>query len=107
MKAGLAVLLITVSSPVAFAQRGAATRANTSTPGPPHDPHDLSGIWLSAGGGGGAGTVTQWRKESPPAMTDEGTARMKANIPAKGPRGIVPAKANDPIGDANPPGLLR
>jgi len=32
---------------------------------------------------------------------------MKANQPALGPRAIVPAKANDPLGDANPPGLLR
>jgi len=40
-------------------------------------------------------------------MTTEGLAKMKANQPALGPRAIVPAKANDPLGDANPPGLLR
>src|SRR3954463_8099063 len=99
MKTRIAVLLLLVTSSTAFAQRGAATRANTSTPGPAHDPHDLSGVWLSAGGGGGAGAASQWRKESLPPITAEGATRMKANIPAKGPRGVVPAKANDPIGE--------
>jgi len=106
MKTAIAVIVLLVTSSTAFAQRGAASRANASAPGPPHDPHDLSGIWLSAGGGGG-GTFTQWKKDTPPTLTLEGMAKMKANIPAKGPRGVVPAKANDPIGDANPPGLLR
>jgi len=77
-------------------------------PAPPHDPHDLSGVWLLAGNGGGRGSaaVNQWSTQPPP-MTPEGLAKMKANQPALGPRAIVPAKANDPLGDANPPGLLR
>jgi hypothetical protein len=39
-------------------------------------------------------------------MTAEGLAKMKANQPALGPRAIVRAKANDPIGDENPQVLL-
>src|SRR5204862_2265980 len=62
----------------------------------------------SPGNGGGRGTdaVSRWTSELP-HMTAEGLAKMKANQPALGPRAIVPAKANDPLGDANPPGLLR
>lgn len=101
------VFAILVCSTAVFAQRGQRAGGNAAVPGPPHDPHDLSGIWLSQGGGGGGGTLTQWKKEAPPSLTPDGLARMKANIPAKGPKGVVPARANDPIGDANPPGLLR
>src|SRR5688572_28483184 len=101
------VSIVMVFSSVAFAQggqRGGGGRA--STPAPPHDPHDLNGIWLSAGGGGGGGTLTQWSKEASP-LTAQGQAAWNANKPPKGPRAIVPALANDPLGDANPPGLLR
>lgn len=101
------VFAILVCWTTAFAQRGQRAGGNAAVPGPPHDPHDLSGIWLSQGGGGGGGTLTQWKKEAPPSLTPDGLATMKANIPAKGPKGVVPARANDPIGDANPPGLLR
>ena len=89
-------------------QRGASGRGNNAVPSPPHDPHDLSGVWQISGNGGGRGNtaVSQWVRELPP-MTPEGLAKMKANHPALGPRAIVPAKANDPLGDANPPGLLR
>lgn len=89
-------------------QRGAGGRGNNAVPSPPHDPHDLSGVWQISGNGGGRGNtaVSQWVRELPP-MTPEGLAKMKANHPALGPRAIVPAKANDPLGDANPPGLLR
>src|SRR4029077_9998253 len=33
------------------AQRGGAGRGNAASPGAPHDPHDLTGIWLQRGGG--------------------------------------------------------
>jgi hypothetical protein len=97
---------VLVFSSVALAQggqRGAAPAA--AAPAPPHDPRDLSGIWLSEGGGRG-GTLTQWSPTAAP-LTPEGQAAWNANKPPKGPRAIVPALANDPLGDANPPGLLR
>lgn len=104
----LAMMLFSSVGLAQAGQRGAAARGNAAVPSPPHDPHDLSGIWLISGNGGGRGSaaVSQWRAELP-SMTAEGLAKMQANHPALGPRAIVPAKANDPIGDANPPGLLR
>ena len=68
---------------------------------------DLSGVWLVAPGGGApGGKVTQWMRQDPP-FTPEGLARFNANKPGKGPRQAPPAFGNDPLGDANPPGLLR
>ena len=67
---------------------------------------DLSGVWLVAPGGAQAGKVTQWMGQDPP-FTAEGLARFNANKPGKGPRQAPPAFGNDPLGDANPPGLLR
>jgi len=105
------VLAMMVFSSMQLAQagqrRGVGT-GNAAVPVPPHDPHDLSGVWLLSGNGGGRGStaVNQWSTQAPP-MTPEGLAKMKANQPALGPRAIVPAKANDPLGEANPPGLLR
>lgn len=102
----LAVMFVSPIGLVQAGQRGSAGRSNTAVPGPPHDPHDLSGVWLLSGGGRGTGAASQWISQLPP-LTPEGLAKMEANQPALGPRAIVPAKANDPIGDANPPGLLR
>jgi len=101
-----ALMVLSSMGLVQAGQRGAVGRGNV--PSPPHDPHDLSGVWQISGNGGGRGNtaVSQWVRELPP-MTPEGLAKMKANHPALGPRAIVPAKANDPLGDANPPGLLR
>ena len=65
---------------------------------------DLSGVWL--GGAQRGGKVTQWLQSDPP-FTPEGLARFNANKPGKGPRQAPPAFGNDPISDANPPGLLR
>ena len=68
---------------------------------------DFSGVWLVAPGGGGpGGKVTQWMRQDPP-FTPDGLARFNANKPGKGPRQAPPAFGNDPLGDANPPGLLR
>ncbi|MBI4484749.1 MAG: hypothetical protein HY655_01950 [Acidobacteria bacterium] len=64
---------------------------------------NLSGVWL---GGTPRGKVTQWIQGEPP-FTAEGWARFNANKPGKGPRQVPPAFGNDPLGDANPPGLLR
>jgi hypothetical protein len=88
-------------------------RANAiPPPGPPHDPHDLSGTWMQFGsglGGGGGGrpqTGSEWSTEPLP-LTPAGLAKLNGNHPGKGPRAGVPAKGNDPLSDANVPGLLR
>jgi hypothetical protein len=65
---------------------------------------NLSGVWLGAGQQGGK--FTQWLNADPP-FTPDGLARFNANKPGKGPRQAPPAFGNDPLGDANPPGLLR
>lgn len=71
---------------------------------------DFNGIWSKGGGpGGGASTAknaTQWGGEVP-SYTPEGLARFNSNKPGKGPRQIPPALGNDPLGEANPPGLYR
>lgn len=90
------VLAMMTFSPVALAQRGS----------PPHDPHDLSGVWLQRGGERGGGPMSEWSKEPLP-FTAAGLAKFNANRPGKGPRAVVPATGNDPLSDANVPGLLR
>ena len=71
---------------------------------------NLSGVWLVAPGGtqagAQAGKITQWMRQDPP-FTPDGLARFNANKPGKGPRQAPPAFGNDPLGDANPPGLPR
>ena len=96
---------------VALAQQKAATSS---------DPHDLSGIWGRAAGGGAGGTQvradargmlpdgalnTEWGPSSP--LTPKGLAQVNTNKSGKGPRAVPPAFGNDLLGDANPPGLLR
>lgn len=90
----------------------------------PAKPADFSGVWLMVGGGGDSntgnvakdGTVmgaafktrpqSQWSETTLP-FTGEGLARFEANKPGKGPRTVKPVFGNDPIGEANPPGLYR
>jgi hypothetical protein len=74
-----------------------ATTAWAQTP-------NFSGVWLGPGQQGGK--VTQWLKGDPP-FTPDGLARFNANKPGKGPRQAPPAFGNDPLSDANPPGLAR
>jgi hypothetical protein len=88
---------------------GALAQAQrTVPPSPPHDPRDLSGIWLQRGGGGGndARPHSEWTRDPLP-FTPAGKAAFDARKPGKGPRADLPAKGNDPLGQANVPGLLR
>jgi hypothetical protein len=83
-------------------------------PGPPHDAKDLSGVWAPTGnfGGPGAETLanppvrTMWMN-GPLPLTPACFEAINANKGGKVPRSVAPSKANDPIGDANPPGLVR
>jgi hypothetical protein len=73
------------------------------------DSLDLTGVWSRGGGGAGRGAgklATQWGVDNPP-FTPAGLAQLNANKPGKGPRQIPPALGNDPMGEANPPGLYR
>jgi hypothetical protein len=67
-------------------------------PGPPHNPRDLSGIWL-----GRAATFS----DGVLSFTSAGKAAFDANKPSFGPRAVPPALGNDPLGGANPPGIPR
>jgi hypothetical protein len=68
---------------------------------------NLSGTWQRAGGGrGGGNAVSQWSTGGLP-FTAAGLERLNANKPGKGPRAVMPAFGNDPLGQANPPGLYR
>ena len=96
LAAMLTAVLVTLAAPSALTQqRGRGGPA----PGPPHDPRDLSGIWL--------GRAVQLTNAAPPAFTPAGKAAFDANKPSFGPRAVPPASGNDPLGGANPPGLPR
>jgi hypothetical protein len=71
----------------------------------PASPTDLSGVWFPASDARGF-PQTQWVGAELP-FTAAGRARFDANVPGKGPREVLPAYGNDPIGTANPPGLFR
>lgn len=68
-------------------------------------PADLNGVWLRGSGSQGY-PMSQWSAEVLPFST-KGQAQFDSNIPGKGPRQSMPAFGNDPLGDANPPGLYR
>jgi len=67
---------------------------------------ELTGVYLRAGGGGNDYPMSQWSPEELP-FTAAGRAVFDANVPGKGPRQTLPAFGNDPLGQANPPGLYR
>jgi hypothetical protein len=84
------------------------------------DAHDLNGIWGrgpatpaaanqakpdARGMMSDGGANTEWGPSSP--LTPKGLAAVNGNKSGKGPRQVPPAFANDLLGDANPPGLLR
>ena len=66
----------------------------------------LDGVWVRGGGGGRSGPTTQWSPDAL-AFSPAGQKQLDANKPGKGPRAVVPAFGNDPMGGANPPGLYR
>ena len=66
---------------------------------------DLSGV-LSRNSGTRGYVMSQWYPGELP-FSAAGRAQFDANIPGKGPRQTMPAFGNDPLGDANPPGLYR
>jgi hypothetical protein len=114
-------LVALIHAPSARAQAAQATKTGRAggprtypppPPGPAHDPHDLSGTWMHYGPGFGGGALgrprlgTEWGMEELP-LTPAGLAALNGNHSAKGPRSDVPAKGNDPLSDANVPGLLR
>src|SRR5207237_6120509 len=63
----------------ASGQRGGqrAGRGNAA-PSPPHDPHDLAGVWNLAGG------TDLSLSRTPPPLTPEGQKRFDANKPSYG-----------------------
>jgi hypothetical protein len=120
------LLAATVLSIVVLGQAGQrggrGNAARSAEPSPPHDPHDLNGLWLAQGGGGrgrgnggvevdpkgflkDGGVMTEWGPSSP--LTPAGLKAINGNLSGKGPRGVPPVYANDLLGDANPPGLIR
>ncbi|MBZ5674489.1 MAG: hypothetical protein LAP61_09610 [Acidobacteriia bacterium] len=66
----------------------------------------LDGVWVRGGGAGRGGPTTQWSPDAL-AFTPAGQKQLEANKSGKGPRAVVPAFGNDPMGGANPPGLYR
>jgi hypothetical protein len=67
--------------------------------------HQLTGVWLRAGGGADY-PQSQWSAKPLP-FTPAGQTAFDNNKPGKGPREQPPAFGNDPLGQANPPGLYR
>ena len=66
---------------------------------------ELTGVWLR-GSGSNNYPQSQWSPTELP-FTAAGKAAFDANRPGKGPRQSMPAFGNDPLGQANPPGLYR
>lgn len=66
---------------------------------------ELTGVWLRASGSDSY-PMSQWSPTALP-FTAAGQAAFDANKPGKGPRQQMPAFGNDPLGQANPPGLYR
>jgi hypothetical protein len=65
----------------------------------------LTGVWLRSSSFA-SNPMSQWSPRELP-FTAEGRRSFDANVPGKGPRQKMPALGNDPLGQANPPGLYR
>jgi hypothetical protein len=92
------VAAVAVAAAVGLPRGAAAQRAETGG-------KSLTGVWLPASETRGY-PMSQWSEAELP-FTAEGRKIFDANIPGKGPRQTLPARGNDPIGTANPPGLYR
>ena len=66
---------------------------------------DFGGVWSRDSGTGGF-PQSQWSDTELP-FTPLGRQVFDSNISGKGPRQQMPANGNDPLGNANPPGLYR
>jgi hypothetical protein len=100
-----AVMLVVLVCSMAMAQTG---QKKSTTSSAPHDPHDLTGVWLQKGGGGGANNhLSPWVEKSDPPLTPQGVQLMATHKPSEGPRTVMPALQNDPQSGGNPPGLIR
>ena len=82
-------------APAAAAAEKAARSAMPTT----YDKHDLSGIWY------GRNSILMGNKVPP--MTPAGKAVFDTYIPSEGPRAVVPALGNDPMGRCDPLGYPR
>ena len=105
-----ALLALAFSSAALAQQRGAGRGAGAAQPSVPHDPHDLNGVWLLSGGGGGAAGATHfspWVGDKDPEFTPEGAKLLASHKPSEGPRRVEPILQNDPQSGGNPPGILR
>ena len=104
MAAMIAVAIVTVAVPLVLAQRGGGPRRVQGIPcindwqlpdgceerTGTHDPRDLSGVWTRYQGAGNMGNDVK--------LTPLGQKLWEANLPSFGPRAVVPAKGNDPMG---------
>ena len=81
-------------------QRGGGRGNAPPAPSVPHDPKDLSGVWMK-------GFRTLALSDTPPPFTPLGKKLFDANKPSYGPRAIPPALGNDPTGNCDPLGLIR
>ena len=113
MSAMIAIAIVTVAVPLVLAQRGGGPRRVQGIPcindwqlpdgceerTGTHDPRDLSGVWTRYQGAGNMGNDVK--------LTPLGQKRWEANLPSFGPRAVVPAKGNDPMGLCDPLGILR
>src|SRR6185295_7719543 len=89
---------IVVMAVLTFSSMALLAQNNTATPS--FDPHDLSGVWQLAPGGGGQGPGDNF-----PALTPWGKAKYDANKPGYGTR-AAPG-GNDPILKCDPIGFPR
>ena len=78
----------------------AANAAAKAAPRPAtFDKHDFSGVWY--------GRNPRVFSPKAPPMTAEGQKRFNANKPSFGPRQVLPALGNDPMGRCDPLGYPR
>jgi hypothetical protein len=77
-----------------------AMKAAAAAPKPAYDPKDFSGVWWGRNN-------SLLMKNPLPGFTPEGKKAFDANKPSAGPRAVVPALGNDPIGRCDPVGFPR